>query len=451
MTLNPTNVFIVRRLLGGRHNRPLRAILKRIPSADLTTLFIALSNREKKLLVEALMSIDKATDTLMELPVHQLTEFLEMFEANKLYSLLTYCPEDHASYILSTLSADKRDEVLSKLDPMRQKRLIQLLDFPEDSAGRIMDTQVFTLPSHLTAQEAIDYLRQKAPEQSLYYIYCTDSSGKLFGVCSLRALTTAQANVPLVDLAKTDIVTIPPQLPKNEVARIVSHYDLIAIPVVDPEKKLLGIITVDDVVDIIQEQATAEAYASAGLQEDDRIYSQARRSFGFRLPWMVFNLFTAFLASSVVGMFEETMNELIILAVLNNIVAGMGGNAAIQSLTVVTRGIATDDFKFISYSKAVLKEMLVGVSIGAVTGVCCAFIVYFWKGSLLVSGVIATAMIINCFIATTFGSMIPIILRKLKWDPAVGSGVIVTTFTDCAGFFSFLGIATLALKYFGNP
>jgi magnesium transporter len=310
MTLNPTNVFIVRRLLGGRHNRPLRAILKRIPSADLTTLFIALSNREKKLLVEALMSIDKATDTLMELPAHQLAEFLEMFEPNKLYSLLTYCPEDHASYILSTLPEEKRGEVLSKLDPVRQKRLVQLLDFPEDAAGRIMDTQVFTLPSHLTAQEAIDYLRQKAPEQSLYYIYCTDSSGKLFGVCSLRALTTAKADVPLVDLAKTDIVTVPPQMPKTEVAKIVSHYDLIAIPVVDVEKKLLGIITVDDVVDIIQEQATAEAYASAGLQEDDRIYSRASRSFRFRLPWMVFNLLTAFTASSVVGLFEQTMNQI---------------------------------------------------------------------------------------------------------------------------------------------
>lgn len=450
MTLNPTNIFIVRRLLGGRRNRPLRAILTRIPPADLATLFIVLSTREKRQLIEALMAIDKATDALVELPAQQLAEFLVGLETNKIFSLLTYSPEDHASYLLSVLPEEKRTAIMSQLDPQREKRLMKLLTYPENSAGRIMDTQVFTIPSHLTSQEAIDYLRQKAPEQSLYYVYCVDEMNRLYGVLSLRALTTSKAETPLAELARTDIVTVKPDMPNSEVAKLVSHYDLIAIPVVDENKKLLGIITVDDVVDIIQEQATAQAYASAGLQEDDRVYSSPSRSARFRLPWMILNLGTAFLAASVVGLFESTMKELIVLAVLNPIVAGMGGNTAIQTLTVITRGFATDDFKFITYSKAVLKEITVGITIGTITGVFCGLIVYLWKGSWMVGTVICCAMIINSFIATTFGSLIPIGLKKLNWDPAVGSGVIVTTLTDVGGFFSFLGIATLGLKYFGQ-
>ncbi len=448
MTLNPTNIFIVRRLLGGRRNRPLRAILGRIPPADLATLFIVLSTREKRQLIDALMAIDKATDTLVELPAPQLSEFLVALETNKLFSLLTYSPEDHAAYMLSALPDEKRATILSQLDPQREKRLMQLLSYPENSAGRMMDTHVFTLPLNLTSQQAIDYLRQKAPEQSLYYVYCVDEQNRLHGVLSLRALTTAPAETALVELARTDVVTVKPDMPNSEVAKLVSHYDLIAIPVIDDEKKLLGLITVDDVLDLIQEQATAQAYASAGLQEDDRVYSTASRSARFRLPWMIANLGTAVLASSVVGMFEKTMNELIVLAVLNNIVAGMGGNTAIQTLTVITRGFATDDFKFISYRKAVIKEILVGLSIGSVTGVVSGVFVYFWKHSAMVGAVICCALVINSLIATTFGALIPIALKELKWDPAVGSGVIVTTLTDCAGFFSFLGIATLALKYF---
>jgi len=448
MTLNPANIFIVRRLLGGRRNRPLRAILERIPAADLATLFIVLSLREKKQLVDALMSIDKATDTLMEVPAPQLFDFFNALEINKLYSLMTYSPEDHAAYLLTILNEDTQKDILSRLDPLRRKRLDQLLSYPEDSAGRIMDTKVFTIPSHLTAQEAIEYLRQKVPEQSLYYVYCVDSENRLQGVLSLRSLTTSPAQTPLSELAIHEVVSVKPDMPNTEVARLVSHYDLIAIPVLDSERKLLGIITVDDVVDIIQEQATAQAYAMSGLQEDDKIYSKPSRSIRFRLPWMLLNLGTAVLASSVVGFFEETMEKLILLAVLNNIVAGMGGNTAIQTLTVITRGLATDDFKFITYGKAILKEVLVGLGIGTATGIFCGILVYFWKHDLMVAVVITIAMIINSIVATATGASIPILLKKLKWDPAVGSGVLVTTCTDCAGFFSFLGIASLGLKYF---
>ena len=229
---------------------------------------------------------------------------------------------------------------------------------------------------------------------------------------------------------------------------MVSHYDFIALPVVDESHKLLGLIAVDDVIDIIQEQATADIYASAGLTEDDRVFSTLGFKIKNRLPWMFLNLILAAVASSVVSLFEQTMQELIILASLKNIVAGMGGNTAIQTLTVVTRGLATGDFNFITYFKVVIKETFSGVIIGVVMGIMAGTLVFFWKSNIMVAGVICMSMALNSLVASSFGALVPITLYKLKWDPATGSGVIVTMITDIFSFFSFLGIATLGLKYF---
>ena len=239
-----------------------------------------------------------------------------------------------------------------------------------------------------------------------------------------------------------------PSFSSQKVAQLVSHYDFVALPVIESNGKLIGLITVDDVLDIIQEQATADAYASAGLQEGDRICSSPLFSFKNRLPWMFINLFLAALVSFVVAQFEKTMSELIILATLNNIVAGVGGNTAIQSLTVMTRGLAVGDLQFTTISKAWLKEVIVGLSLGLIIGISSGFLVYFWKNNLIVSIVISIAMIINSLVAASFGTLVPILLKRLNWDPTSGSGVIVTTITDVFGFFSFLGIATLALKAF---
>ncbi|MCB0357687.1 MAG: magnesium transporter, partial [Bdellovibrionales bacterium] len=282
-----------------------------------------------------------------------------------------------------------------------------------------------------------------------YYIYCVNERHQLAGIISLRQLATAPENKALADIVKEDVVTVFPEEPAEKAAEFVSHYDLIAIPVVSHDRELLGIVTVDDILDIIQEQATAGIYAQAGLQEDDRVFTPARQSINKRIPWMFLNLLLAALASSVVSLFENTMSHLIILASLKNIVAGMGGNTAIQSLTVVTRGLATGDFSFISQTKAIVKEVIVGVTIGIMTGISAGLLTYIWKANLMVSIVICISMIINSFLAAIAGAVVPISLKKMGWDPATGSGVLVTMFTDIISFFSFLGIATLGLKFFG--
>ena len=448
MTLNSMNISIIKRLLGGKNSKSLHSILLKIEAADLSQLFNILNDHEERHLIDALISIDKASDTLIELPEQKLTEVLEKTDPQKIFNIVLKSQEDDATYFLNLLNEGTRNFILDKIPEGKRTRLKQLLNYPADSAGRMMTTEVFTLPIQLSAQDAIERIRNRSQDVSIYYIYCVDENNHLMGVLSLRELVTAPAHTPLQNLIKKEVLSVTTTTSEKDVAQLVSHYDFIAVPVVDEEKSLKGIITVDDVVDIIQEQATAEIYASAGLQEDDKVYSSVSFSVKNRIPWMVLNLMTASIASFVVSRFEATMSQLIVLASLNNIVAGIGGNTAIQTLTVVTRGLALGDFNFTTYAKAVLKEASVGVIIGSIVGVLAGILVYFWKDSAVVGVVICLAMILNSIAASLMAAIVPIALKKMNWDPASGSGVLVTFVTDSFGFFTFLGIAALALKYF---
>lgn len=449
MKLNPSNISIIKRLLVGRKSRPLLSLLSRLEPADLASLFSSLDARESKALVDALLAIDKVSDTLVLLPEQRLQKLLSVLGATHLRSIIAYSSDEDAAHFLSILDVGDRNELLEEIEGPKRARIQLFLDYPEDSAGRMMETQIFSLQASLTAAQGIEALRSAAQQESIYYIYCTNEANQLVGVVSLRGLATAPADQLISEIIKRDIVSVTPETPADDVARLVSHYDFIAIPVVGENNILLGIVTVDDVLDIIQAEATADIYARAGLQEDDRVYTSASTSIKNRIPWMLLNLILAALASSVISLFETTMSQLIILASLKNIVAGMGGNTAIQTLTVVTRGLATGDFRFVSTAKVVIKECTVGVTIGLLTGLCAGVLTYVWKGSILVSVVIVVSLLLNSLIAALAGSMVPVLLKRFQWDPAVGSGVLVTMITDIFGFCSFLGTATLGLYLVG--
>lgn len=450
MTLNNTNIAIIKRLLSGKNTRPLRSILSKLAPADLAGLFNHLNTREKNLFLDALIALDVASTVLEELPEQQLKPILSSLDKAKFLVLLNYSSEDEASFFLSCFPEDEVHAWLELVDPKRKQKLELLMSYPEHSAGRIMNTQFFSLPASISCSDATEKLRSYAQADSIYYIYCVDDDGRLIGVISLRELVTAKADAKLKELNTKSVISISPDTNEEEVAQLIEKYDFVAIPVVDKEMRMLGIVTVDEILDVIQDQVTQDIYATAGLQEDDRVYSTAKRSIKNRLPWMAFNLVLASYVSSVVSLFEKTMSEVIILATLNNIVAGMGGNTGIQTLTVFTRGIARGDFQFTTYTKALLKEATVGLTNGIVTGCLAGVLVYFWKDSAIVGSIICISMILNSLVASIVGSMVPILLKKYNFDPAAGSGVIVTMITDSFGFFSFLGIATLGLKYFGH-
>lgn len=448
MTLNSMNISIIRRLLGGKNSKSLHSILLKIEAPDLSKLFNILNDHEERHLLDALIAINKAADTLIELPEQQLQDLFTSIDQQKILNIILKSQEDQATYFLNTLNEETREAILEKIPPHKRGRLIQLLNYPEESAGRMMTTEVFTLPITLTAQEAIDRIRNRSQDLSIYYIYCVDENNRLEGVLSLRELVGAPAQTPLKNLIKKEVLTVSTTATEKDVAQLVSHYDFIAVPVIDENNELKGIITVDDVVDIIQEQATADIYASAGLQEDDKVYSSVLFSVKNRVPWILLSLFTASVAGSVMSLFEETMSQLIILAALSTIVSGVSGNTGIQSLTVVTRGLAIGDFNFTTYLKAILKEVSVGALMGVIVGICSGALVYFWKDNVVVAAIICVTMILNSVVATLLGCGIPLILKRFNIDPASGSSVLLTFVTDCFGFFTFLGIATLALRYF---
>jgi magnesium transporter len=451
MKLNTSSTNIVKRLLTGRPSRPLRSLLKRIEVADLASLLTQLNTGERKTLIEGLVNIRKIGPVLCQIPEHQLSHLLHQMDHQLLSETLEISAIHDSAFILSHMDEEQRAPLLQEMKDEQRTLLLQYLNYPEGSAGRMMATHFFSVPDHITAQQGLELLRQKSQEESLYYIYCTNEDSKLVGVVSLRVLATAPPETPIEKLAKKEIVFVHTDTPSEKVAQLVSHYDFIALPVLDSQDRMAGIITVDDVVDIIQEQALAKMYARAGLQEDDRVYSTVIEKVKNRLPWMILNLALSGIASLVVYQFEGILNQLVILAVTKNIVASTSGNTAIQSLTVVTRGIATNDFQFISYAKAFFREFLVGCIIGLFMGTFAGFFLYFMMGdsqhSLMVGAVMLISMVLTSMVGSCAGAGVPYILNSLNRDPAVASGVLVTVITDIFGFFSFLGLATLAMKF----
>jgi magnesium transporter len=310
-----------------------------------------------------------------------------------------------------------------------------------------MTTDYLALPPQTTAQGAIDKIRERGELETFFYLYIIDENGQLVGVVPIRNLVIAPPDRRLIDMMISDPVHGEVSMDQEEAARIVSKYELLALPIVDEERRLVGIITVDDVIDIINQETTEDMYKMAGLEEEDRVFSPSLVSIQKRLPWTTLNLLTAMIAASVVGLFETTIDKVVAVAIFMPVVAGMGGNCGIQTLTVVIRAIALGELEFSSAWRAVLKEITVGIVVGSVAGVLVAAVAYLWKRNAVLGLVLGLAMIINLFVAALVGTLIPLALKRAHLDPAMGSGIFVTTFTDVFGFLSFLGLATVFLHY----
>ena len=449
MRLNTAQISIIKRLLNQRSQRSqklLRSVLLKIEPADLSQFFELLTDRnKKKIYLDTLIDMGRAGVALSSLHPLRIKDILTTINKKQKIALLSSSSEDDSAYFLTLMDEDDTSHLLESLPLPLRSRIKQILSYPEGTAGREMSTKVFTLPSHLSAQKAIEEVRKRLHEESIFYIFCVDSEDKLVGVTSLKTLVTVSEQTPLKDVMKTEVISVLPETSSQKVAELVNHYGFIAMPVVSQAKDLLGIISIDNIIDIIKEQTTASAYATAGLQVNDRVYTEASLSIKNRIPWLFLNLILAILVSGIVSLFEETMSQLIILATLLNVVSGIAGNTAIQTLTVVTRGLAMNDFHLISYASAIFKEIKVGLVIGIVIGICAGTLVYLWKGHLAVASIIFVSMILNTVVGAAIGALVPIILKKRNWDPAMGSGVLVTIITDSFSIFSFLGIAAITI------
>jgi len=338
------------------------------------------------------------------------------------------------------------DEVLKSMDRENRERLEQVLSYDEDTAGRLMNPDVVTVRTDTTVDVVLRYLRLRGelPEHT-DHLYVVSRRHQYLGRIALQSLLLHDASTPinqLIDDAQSAIGVDEPDL---EVARQFSDHDWISAPVVDHNNILLGRITIDDVVDIIREQAEHQALGAAGLDEDEDLFSPVPRAFRRRLLWLSINLATAFLASSVVGRFEGTIEKIVALAVLMPIVAGMGGNAGTQVLALMVRGLALGQVGASNVRVLLWKELRVAAMNGITLGVVLGLVVWLWFGDPALSLVIGSALTINLLFAASAGVLVPLTLKRLGFDPALAGGVILTTVTDVMGFLAFLGLATLIL------
>jgi magnesium transporter len=340
------------------------------------------------------------------------------------------------------------DEVLKSMDRENRERLEQVLSYPEDSAGRLMNPDVVTVRADTTVDVVLRYLRLRGelPDHT-DHIYVVSRRHQYQGRIALQALLTHEANTPINELMDDEQPAIDVDESSGAVARQFSDHDWISAPVVDDNNTLLGRITIDDVVDIIRDQAEHQALGAAGLDEDEDLFSPVKRATKRRLLWLTINLGTAFLAAAVVKQFQGTIAQIVALAVLMPIVAGMGGNAGTQVLALCVRGLALGQLGATNVRVLIWKEIRVALLNGVALGIILGGIVWAWFGEWPLALVIASALTIHLLFAALAGVLVPVTLKRMGYDPALAGSVILTTVTDVMGFFSFLGLATLVLLH----
>ncbi len=425
-------------LLQKQHPADLAQLFSELPEKDRQSTFSLLAERNSRLAMEALSELgpEAGAALLAERSAEEIVKLTQELPSDDAAAIIDYLPEELSTAVLELLQQKKTGGEVG-----------ELLEYAEQTAGRIMNPKVFALAEDMTAAEAITALQGSRDVEMVFYLYVIDSRRHLVGVVSLRRLLLVPPATPLKRIMTTELISVRVDMDQEEVARQVASYNLLAIPVVDEENKLVGIITVDDVIDVIKDEATEDVYRLAGVAGDDRVFTRPIESLRKRVPWLQVNLVTAFIAAFVVGLFEDTIAKVTVLAMFMPVVAGMGGNAATQTLTVIVRGIALGELTWANTRKALFKEASVGIGNGVATGAVAALVVWVWKGDPTLGLIIGAAMVINMFVAAIAGTLIPLSLRALKVDPALASSVFITTLTDVFGFLSFLGLATLFIKY----
>src|ERR1700710_45696 len=421
----------------------LREIVAELHEADLGDLIEALDPEERPRLVE-LTGADFDFSALNEVDDTVREEILEELEPETVAEGVRELESDDAVELLEGLGEEEQEEILEKLPPSERDVLERSLDYPENSAGRRMQTEFITVPPDWTVGQAIDYMRDtpNLPDR-FYEIYAVDHSQHWQGAVALDALLRARRPVPLADLIDEDRRRVSVMDDQGEVARLFGKYNLVAAPVVDTANRLVGVITIDDVVDVIEEEADEDLKALGGVTSDEELSDSVWTIARGRFNWLLVNLATAFLASSVLGLFEGQLEQMVALAVLAPIVARQGGNAATQTMTVAVRALATRELGPNNAHRVVVREGLVGLVNGLAFAVITGIATVAWFKIPALGVVIGLAMVCNLIAGALGGILIPMVLERVRADPAVASGTFVTTITDVVGFFSFLGIATL--------
>jgi magnesium transporter len=420
------------------------ALVQPLHAADFADLFEHLTQEERRAVVSFMEeSLDPEFYTYLDESVRE--NVIDALSTEQLAEVVHELETDDAVDLIEDLDEGEQQELLEAV-PARDRVVYEAaLRYPEDSAGRLMRREAVTVPNYWTVGQTIDYMRTDAElPESFYNIYVVGPTHGPLGRVPVSRLLRASRPVEMAEIMDMDLKPIPAAMDQEDVAFLFRQYGLASAPVVDDDGRLVGDITVDDVVEVIEEEHEEDLLKLGGVREDD-FYDAVLDTTRARFSWLLVNLATAIVASVVIGLFDAAIEKMVALAVLMPIVASMGGNAGTQTLTVAVRALAVKELTPTNALRIVGKETLVGGINGILFAVLVGLTAWFWFNSLEIGGVIAAAMVINMVVAGLAGTLIPLTLDRIGMDPAVGSGVVLTTITDVIGFLSFLGLAALVL------
>ncbi len=438
-----------RRLLRRKANTNLIKLIKKTHPADLAIIFRYFLDEEQEYVFSIMKESEQTTEFLVELDDTILQKLLKDEEPERISVLLDRAPINNQSYIIGNLENEKAQSVINLLKLEEKKEIEELMGYPDDSAGTMMTTDIFTIDQNTTCGDALKKLQDHNEAEMVFYLYLTDEEKRLTGVASLRALATSSVDTIMRNIMIKKIHSVRPETDQEEVARIVAQYNYLAVPVLDKNDCLLGIVTVDDVVDVIRKEATEDFLQMAGAGKDREILLKSSwDNAKARLPWLFASWVGGIIAANIIGEFEPLLDSILALAAFIPVIIGMGGNIGTQSSTIIVRGMATRRVDQDGEIKVLFKEIRVGLILGVLYGVLLGLFtkLKFLDADPMLGVVVGLSICASMLLAVTVGSFIPLFLRKLDIDPAIATGPFVTTSIDVLGVLIYFTIAGLLLN-----
>ncbi|WP_303721706.1 magnesium transporter [Malonomonas rubra] len=425
----------------------LKKALGKIHPADIAHLFRYFSLSDQKKLLGLVPELDQAAEVFSEIESDSQAKLAELLDKEFLVSLVGQMADDDSAVLIRSLPDELGEDVLSALQDDHSEDVEQLLGYDEDTAGGIMSTDVFSLGQDLTVKQAIEALQDAEDYEMVFYVYVVDEHNHLVGVLSLRQLLTVPPATPLCDIMTTDVLRVRTDMDQEDVAELVAKYNILAIPVVDEHGKLMGLITVDDVIDVMRDEATEDILRMAGTSEEELLYGY--KSFHvarLRLPWLLTTLVGGVITGTLMWYFKATLEQAIMLISFIPVITGMGGNVGGQTSTIIVRGFATGRIDFSMLRQVFFKELRVGLIMGSVCGLMIALIALIWHQNLYLGLVVGLAMVIAISVAASMGVLVTAFFKKIGIDPAIASSPFVQTVNDITGILIYFTTATMFLQ-----
>lgn len=424
----------VKKLIRRNAKVPLEKLLLKLHPADLALIITNLSDIDRKKIWSFIEDRSKIAKIILEMQDIDIINIMEELSSQDAAALLSEMDSDDASYILRIIPKERQQDLLQYISHDELLDVEELLHYPEDSAGSIMNTASFALHMDTTVKEATKLLHKAEDLEMVFYLYVVDDENRLAGVLSLRQLILNPPEKKLSDIMIRDVISVTVTDKEEYVAELVEKYDFLALPVVDEHHRLCGIITIDDVIDIIKDQASEDIYAMAGLTQNDLMFDKSPyKVASTRLPWLVITFLGEIVAGLVVTFFQGKITDFAILVTFMPIVMAMGGNVGSQSATVIIQGVAMGKIDTSRWSRVIFKEIVVGILMGLVIGILLGVVAPFWEGDYKLGIIVGVAIFAAMLFASITGSLVPITLMKLKFDPAIASAPFITALNDITG------------------